>query len=252
MLRQELQTTKETLAARDAELQELKSRVAELERLQADQQKLIALKDAELTSAQNRAGETAAAQAEVPSGNSALPWIAGGALVLLGLLAAAWARRARRAPDFRSAPAGRPSVADALAGAPDAPAPRSDATVDSQAAATALGPAPVAVATHDEPAIPAEPPAVALPSWERGGSSPRRASPAPAPRAPTTTPAWASGDTETLTPQVEPANAERLELAQAYLDMGDRDRARQLLAEVEASDDATARGVASRMRQGIG
>ena len=41
MLRQQLQETKETLAARDAEVNELKTRVAELEKLQQQQQQLI-------------------------------------------------------------------------------------------------------------------------------------------------------------------------------------------------------------------
>src|SRR3546814_5694098 len=45
----ELQQTKETLAARDAEVQDLKTRVAELEKLQQDQQQLIALKDRKST-----------------------------------------------------------------------------------------------------------------------------------------------------------------------------------------------------------
>jgi pilus assembly protein FimV len=55
MLReQELLETKETLAARSAEVDELKARVAELEALQAQQQQLIALKDNELAAAQQR------------------------------------------------------------------------------------------------------------------------------------------------------------------------------------------------------
>ncbi|MFZ5658221.1 MAG: FimV/HubP family polar landmark protein [Pseudomonadota bacterium] len=60
------------------------------------------------------------------------------------------------------------------------------------------------------------------------------------------------GEADALAPQVEPANAERLERAQACLDAGDIERARQLLSEVESTGDATARSVASRMRQGLG
>src|SRR3546814_1730544 len=58
---QELQQTKETLAARDAEVQDLKTRVAELEKLQQDQQQLIALKDGKLAATQQA---LAARQAE--------------------------------------------------------------------------------------------------------------------------------------------------------------------------------------------
>lgn len=59
MLRQELQTTQETLAARNAEVDELKARVAELEQLQQDQQRLIQMKDNELAAAQQRAASAA-------------------------------------------------------------------------------------------------------------------------------------------------------------------------------------------------
>ncbi|MGH8076546.1 MAG: type IV pilus assembly protein FimV, partial [Lysobacter sp.] len=102
MLRQELQETKESLAARDAELRELKGRVAELEKLQADQQQLLTLKDTELAAAQQRLAESnkaaatvsAPAQAQVPTATTAettspaqeaprstLPWVLGGILV---------------------------------------------------------------------------------------------------------------------------------------------------------------------------
>lgn len=244
MLRQELQTTRETLAARDAELQELKSRVADLERLQTDQQKLIALKDAELNAAQQRTGQAAATADTVvdAGGGSALPWISGGALVLLGLAAMAWARRRRAsASTFRTPAEARPSIADAFVPA--------DSTAGPSAAGQAAT-APVVSPVVDTP--PAPTPAAA-PSWERGGA--RRASgkrPA-AVAAPPASPAWAKVDAPSaLAPQVEPVNAERLELAQAYLDMGDTERARQLLVEVEESSDSTARSVASRMRQGMG
>lgn len=240
MLRQELQQTQETLAARDAELQELKSRVAELERLQSDQQKLIAIKDAELNAAQQRTGQvaaTAAAERPADSGASVLPWIGGGALVLLGLLAAAWNRRRAASPAFRAPQERRPSVADAFAPTSVAPSPGPSAS--GQAVADA---APVAPAVEPEPVS-------AVPSWERGASGSRR--PARG-TASASVQASAMDSADALAPQVDPANAERLELAQAYLDLGDTERARQVLAEVEDSDDATARGVASRMRQALG
>lgn len=241
MLRQELQQTKETLAARDAELQELRSRVADLERLQTDQQKLIALKDAELNAAQQRTGQVAAENAAQAGGGGALPWIAGGALVLLGLAAAAWARRRRAmTPAFRGPAEPRQSIADAFVSA--------DVTAGPSAAGQA------AVAPMAAPAAPTEAPVTATPpspSWERGGA--RRGGAKRSAVGAVVSPAWATSDASSgLEPHVEPANAERLELAQAYLDMGDTERARQLLVEVEESGDSTARGVATRMRQGLG
>ncbi|HEY4581735.1 MAG TPA: FimV/HubP family polar landmark protein, partial [Lysobacter sp.] len=53
-------------------------------------------------------------------------------------------------------------------------------------------------------------------------------------------------------PQADAANVERLELAQAYLDLGDADSARRLLAEVADTGDATSRGVAAKMLRDIG
>ena len=52
--------------------------------------------------------------------------------------------------------------------------------------------------------------------------------------------------------QADAANVERLELAQAYLDLGDTDNARRLLGEVAETGDATARGVAVKMLRDIG
>ena len=249
MLRQELQTTKETLAARDAELQELKGRVAELERLQTDQQKLIALKDAELAAAQNRPAQAvpaaATATADAPS---MTPWLLGGALVFLGLLAATWARRRRGAQAFRAPAPARPSIADAFepTSPPVAPAkPRPAVDGRDAPAASASSTATVAGPAREAAAV-----ATGVPSWERAAPAARRPRGKSATAAPTAAPAWA--DAGDLAPQVQPANAERLELAQTYLDLGDSARARDVLAEVEASDDAIARDVASRMRQGLG
>ncbi|GAB6197257.1 type IV pilus assembly protein FimV [Lysobacter xanthus] len=219
MVRQELLQTKEALAARDAEVQELKSRLADLEKLQADQQKLLALQNSQLHAAQQRQATPPAAPARAPD-SSPLPWIAAGALVLVGLLAAAWnRRRSRREPVFRApVDAPRPSVADAFA-MPPAPAPVPEAPLE---------------------------PAVVVPSWERGA----RTQPAPVPSAAPVVdplPETMAGDVGT-----DAANVERLELAQAYIDLGDTDNARRLLDEVVGTGDATTRGVAAQMLRNIG
>lgn len=242
MLRQELQQTKESLAARDAELQELKSRVAELEQLQKDQQKLISMKDAELNAAQQRA------EASEPAGNvasSPLPWITVLAFFVVAIMAAAWNhRRARRNPVFRAPAEGsRPSIADAFA--PVAPDSDADAAADAVPAHDAVG----HPSSHDAPRE-----VDAVPSWERRLAG-RHAQPDAHLATAVAAPAWAADvdDGEAgVAPQVDSTDAERLELAQAYIDLGDTAKARALLSDVAGSDDATARDVATRMLQGLG
>ncbi|MGN6512229.1 MAG: type IV pilus assembly protein FimV, partial [Lysobacteraceae bacterium] len=93
MLRQQLQETRETLAARDAEVQELKARVAELEKIQHDQQQLIALKSSALAAAQHdlaKANSVASApatttQASAPPAQPPAPGHGSGAWLWSGL-----------------------------------------------------------------------------------------------------------------------------------------------------------------------
>lgn len=319
MLRQELQTTKEALAARDAEVQELKSRLTELERLKADQQKLIALQSTQMNAAQQRTVQaTPPAKPPAPATASPLPWIAG-ALVLLALVAFAWMRRRGPAtPAFR-VDASRPSIADAFGPEAAGGAKGRPSGIEAgSATAVGLGAVPAAVAlaaaqpahaaapidessreaaAHSFNARPnaesapgsgpvhasvpaAVPAAVSAPapvpasvarpaghtapapipaahSWQKSAKPPRAA---PAPIA--ATPTWVAprgtasrasrDDHAALASQVDPASAERLELAQAYLDLGDTANARALLDEVAGSDDATARSVATRMLRTLG
>ncbi len=75
-----LQQAKEDLATRDAEVQQLRSQVAELEKIKTDQTKLIAMKDSDLASAQHNLGKNET-QASASSA-----WLWGGlGLLLLGL-----------------------------------------------------------------------------------------------------------------------------------------------------------------------
>ena len=216
MLQQELMTTKETLAAREAETQELKSRVAELEKLQKDQQQLLAMKDSELAAAQQRLAQNQKQQTQA----SMLPWVIGlgGALVLGGLIA--WFLRRRDAtPKFRApvATAAAPSIADAFA-------PRAEADVVADTSDEAPAPTPVTAASPAAPARAPEPPVRAAPAWHTGGGAQR----------------------DLLDPAAQAAH-ERLELARAYMDLGDLAGARQLLGEVVINGDHAARQQASRM-----
>ena len=207
MLQQELTQTKETLAAREAEAQELKSRVAELEKLQQQQQQLIAMKDSELAAAQQRLAQTQKQQTQA----SMLPWVIGiaGALVLGMLLAWFLRRRDNAAPKFRAPGASAaPSVADAFA-------PKREAEMEVEPV--------VAVA----PARAPEPPAKSTPAWHTGAAA-------------------AGAQRDLLDPEAQAAH-ERLELARAYLDLGDLASARQLLGEIVINGDHGARQQAARM-----
>jgi pilus assembly protein FimV len=212
MLQQELTTTKETLAAREAETQELKSRVAELEKLQQQQQQLIAMKDSELAAAQQRLAATQKQQTQA----SVLPWMlgVGGALVIGALVAWFLRRRDASVPNFRAPVASAtPSIADAFAPV---------RAVDAEPAAVdAPEPVAEAVAVAPSPMRAPEPPAKAVPAWHSGGAV-------------------------RLDPAAQAAH-ERLELARAYLDLGDLAGARQLLGEVVINGDHAARQQASRM-----
>jgi len=256
MLRQELQQTQETVAARDAEVQELKSRVAELEQLQKQQQQLIAMKDSELAAAQQNVAKTNA-QAEAAQSGSALPWIIGGGALLLALLGGWWmgrrpAKSAFRAPSEPAA--ATPSIADAFAAGPDIDAYEEPDTI-------------VEPPAHVEPRVrelaredrAREDRAREEPVFELTPepAAPVRPAPQAAPAAPIA-PAWhiaANGNGRRG--HVEPTLAtqpgqERLELARAYIDLGDRESARQLLSEVVINGDLAARQAASRMLQDLG
>ncbi|TWT23829.1 ferrous iron transporter B [Luteimonas marina] len=235
---QELVQTRETLAARDAEVQELKTRLAELEQLQQQQQQLIQMKDSELAAAQQRLAESnnrpaptlaqadAAQPAPAPESGANLPWL----WIGLGLLAAAllawWlASRRKEAPRDR-----KPGYGFASSGS--APPASSKVAADAAVGATPEPEASEAVA---------EPAAVAS-SWQAAPAAATGASPT-----------WhAGGDGAAQAASVAPLNPapagqERIELARAYLDLGDTDTARTLLQEVADFGDAGARGEAQRL-----
>ena len=238
MLRQQLQDTKETLAARDAEVRELKARVAELEKIQQDQQQLLQMKNSALAAAQqNLAKSNAAAAATTaapaatqartaqprlaapPESSHAGPWLwSGVGLVLLAVLG--WWFTRRREP---AATDPRVRRFDTAALAASVPVTEDEPTVADFAPATRRDNAPSKSAPQ-----PSSPPR-ATPSWVAGG---------PAPAAPAT-----AGEVESA-----PRNAaEQLDLAQAYLDVGDEEAARTLLREVLAGRDPAAREVAARL-----
>ena len=224
---EQLQQSKEDLAAREAEVQELRSQVAELEKLKAQQEKLLAMKDSDLAAAQQRLAQGNGSEGGVP----VWAWASFG-LLLVGALAWGFAQRRQRiAP---------------------APVPRNPvfghAPADSRAAELAAA-MPQAATPEAEPApSPVLEPAVSVPVAAAPTSSPK---PAPA-----TGPTWHAGGgmapAAPVTSPQAPAGRDRLELAVAYLDLGDVATARDLLNEVAAGHDATARDEALQLLREIG
>lgn len=267
MLRQqELQQTRETLAARDAEVQELKARVSELEQLQKKQNELISMKDSELAAAQQR---MATAQGDASGGGVGLWAGIGGGLVLIAL--GAWWFLRRRAPVAAPAPApparrrDTERLAAAIPKAADAsPAADPGSADDAGAAASAtLPPAEPAWSRMAKPAEPEapkpKPAGLGKPTWHSGGVdvapiAAARTPPTPAAAQP---PAQAElpvgNDPSGLAPPMPAPGQGRLDLALAYIDMGDRDAARELLQEV-ATRGATVdlRREAERLLQELG
>lgn len=215
MLRQqELQQKNETLVAREAEVQELKARVAELEQLQQKQDQLIALKDSELAAAQQRLASTQTVDAK-PAAVDFGPWLGVGAgLLTMGLLGWWWlSRRAKPAAEIRR---DTERLAAAVP-ADDADDAQTDAFVEDE----------VPVRRDPQPAEPA---------WNRLAkpAEPMPETAAPPPRG---VPTWHSGGVEIGPLNPAPPGQGRLDLARAYLDMGDRETARSLLQEVATRGD---------------
>lgn len=270
MLReQELQQTRESLAARDAEVVELKARVAELEQLQQKQNQLISMKDSELAAAQQRLATTQAGAAPAQAAGAGFgPWIGVGlGLLVVAALAWWWLRR-------------KPPVTPAST--------RSYDTERLAASVPKTGPLPAAAEADrtagSEPPVAAEP-AAAEPAWSR------MAKPEPAPEPPKKTlgpargtPTWHSGSVSVApaatggsdaTPSApatgapagasagmpaaatpatpgEPLGRDRIDLARAYLDLGDTETARTLLREVIVMGDAAAREEAAQVLRELG
>ncbi len=87
---EQLRQAREDIATRDAEIGELKQRVADLEKLKEQQQSLIAMKDNDLAAAQQRLAQAPGSR------DAATPWYWLGLPVLLLAAGAAWLLRRRK------------------------------------------------------------------------------------------------------------------------------------------------------------
>lgn len=310
---QQLQQAKEDIATRDAELQDLRSRVADLEKLKQQQQALIAMKDTDLAAAQKRLAEAPQA---APQGGGFPLWLIGG-LVLIVAAVVAWlaARRHKPSPlpplprrqfDFMPpAPAVAAGAAqdDALATEPSerevlpetefeqadlrederAPAPQPPLSEVLRREPQWAEPvaAPVVVNSDEWRALRAAPtpPAEPEPESAAGPSDTQRDVAHPAVAEPVPASAAPSADESRVDPdhaaqhhapqsqldfepvpvapvaapnpvadrQFASAGRDRLELAVAYMDLGDKDTARGLLLEVAASGDDATRAEAAQL-----
>lgn len=209
---QQLQQSQETIATRDAEITELKSRVGELEQIQQKQAQLISMKNSELASAQQKLAVRQATPAP-GAGGLGLWWLLPAALAV-ALLAALWRLFGRR----RGHTVTRGFVAAAKA--PEAAAGAQQATGPTVATPKEVAPEPQAQARED-----------GLPTWARGD-------------------AWLPDhDPETPSQSSRPAPGAaamdgRLQLARAYIDLGDVATARALLQDVQQEGDVAARAEA--------
>lgn len=243
MLRQELQETRETLAARDAEVDELKMRLADLEQLQGKQQQLIELKDSELAAVQQRlaesnqqtspslaqANESGADAPEMAQGGSGAGLWIGLGFVLILAAAVAWLR-SRRKDESTSGPAGSAAPAGADGHRRAAATPAWHAGGAGAPAVTDTG--------HESGGT------VVDAETDVGLPEPAREDPLP-PVAPTAAAEPEAFPARTSSLDADPdepsghdllAGAEeRLELAKAYVELGDIDTARDLLREVVGS-----------------
>lgn len=243
---QELRQTREDLAARESELQELRERVADLEKLQKQQAQLISMKDTDLAAAQQRLAQ----KQDAGGGGSAWLW-AGLAMLVVGLLGGYFLRR--RTPQA-AVPRGHHDSAAMATAVPERhdPAPAaapadavseaaSDADAAPQRQADVFDVAPAAIYTPsvapetsplDQPA-----PRVVAPQWSA---------------APTARPTWHSRATTPPAATAAAPDRERLELAVACLDLGDVDTARALLNEVAAGEDPGTREEAVQLLRRLG
>lgn len=240
MLRQQLQETKETLAARDAEVDELKTRVAELEKLQQQQQQLITLKDSALATAQqnlessNRkqatpvAAATTTAQAQPTlatappaQDRNSMPWVWGGlALLLAGLMGWRLTRRRRAAVVVTKRTFDTAALAASIPVASHGRQAKDGASAEKMSSMPDDKAEPMLAVSPEQP-VSAGP---VIPTWHGAMTSADVIPDAPA-----------------------ASDGQQLELAQAYLDIGDDDAARALLRDLLDGRDPAAREAAARL-----
>ena len=229
---EQLTLTKEELAARESEVQELRTQVAELESLKQQQAQLIAMKDSELAAAQQQLAQT--------QGGATQPlWLWAGLGLLVAGLVVGWMISRRRKSVLPTARPGYDSAAMAAA-IPVMEEVRNDRADPLETVEpVAEEEVPATLPEEDEPLMtPSSVPAPVAQAWTTAAIKPT----------------WHTGEggLNVAPLNAAPAGRERLELAIAYLDLGDIETARDLLNEVVAGGDDLARDEATQLLREIG
>jgi pilus assembly protein FimV len=225
--------------------------VAALEKLQAQQLSLIAMKDSNLAAAQQRLAEVAKKE---QAGTAPWAWLG---VLLLVVAAAGWwlSRRRRPSPLPPAPPAGRAAAGELSALAAAMPAVEQDIAAGAVPAHAGDEAEAGAVPFWSQPSAGANPPPPARQEpvllFEASRTPAEEAAPVePGAQEEST---WPAGDMARLAPlNPAPAGRERLELAIAYLDLGDAETARTLLNEVAAGSDPQARAEAAELLGRLG
>ena len=272
MLQQQLRQKDEDIAAKAAEIGELKERVAELEKLKQQQDQLLSMKDSELAAAQQRLADARTAAAappaapattaqaaqptEQPQSSSPMPWLWGSlGLVVMALLAWLFVRRTPKttpkSPPRRGFDSSTLAASMAAPTLDDAPAPAIEANADVDVdtpppAAAEPAPATTVVDLADVPGTPA--PRAEAPNWHSGWVKTTPPPPAPA-DAPV--PRFVPQEPD-LPPPPQASVEQRMKLARAFLDIGDDHSAKELLRELLDGPDPAARTEAARMLRELG
>ncbi|MFT4257934.1 MAG: FimV/HubP family polar landmark protein [Pseudoxanthomonas sp.] len=243
---QKLQQATEDLASRDSEVRELRAQVAELEKIKQQQEKLIAMKDSDLAAAQQKLAQS-------QGGGLQATWLWAGLALLVACLVTGWlVARLRRqkaeprprfdAPTLAAATVGVGADADGYEAEDEGGHEAEYAGEEIETAATdafdeAVNAADTPIADTEAEAPAAAP--VEVRQWQQEWNlTPSQGQPT-----------WHMIDSSLgIAPlNAAPAGRDRLELAIAYLDLGDKATARSLLAEVATGGDAEAREQAARL-----
>lgn len=271
MLQQQLRQKDEDIAAKAAEIGELKERVAALEKLKQQQDQLLSMKDTELAAVQQNladarksaaAGTAPTANAPVPATQqqaaqaaqpaeqaqapNPMPWLWGG-LALVGLALLAWLFM-RRGPRSRAkAPPRRGFDSESLAASM---APPTQGETPRDEPVRIEGGAPASTTTVvDLAEVPAMPPRMETPNWHSGWVK-TADSPSPPPtEAPK--PRFVPQEPD-LPPPPQATAEQRMKLARAFLDIGDEHSAKELLRELLDGPDPALRNEAARMLRELG
>jgi len=254
---EQLQQAREDIATRDAELQELRERVAALEKLQKQQQSLIAMKDSDLAAAQQRLADAASREA---SASMSWAWWVLALAILAGV--GWWLSRRRKPSPLPTTPRGTRPTPNFVLAMPEVEAePAADEVAEDDDGQHEIA---------EEASL--EPDVDAAPFWSQPAPTvevePRpqvllfeASNPTNVVRAQETVPETAASqhpaavvDSMARVAPLNPAPAgrERLELAIAYLDLGDAETARTLLNEVVTGADPKARDEALELLARLG